>query len=49
MGRPLPNHHSLDNITEDQSSISDAESDNVDNSEISSHTGMYAEMKMLHA
>ena len=42
MGRPLPDH-SMDNITEDQSSVSDAESDSVEDSEISSHTGVYAE------
>lgn len=45
MGRPLPDHHSTDNLTDDQSSVSDAESDD---SEISSHTGMYAEMKTLY-
>ena len=43
MGRPLPDHHSMDGLTEDQSSVSDAESDSVEDSQISSHTGMYAE------
>ena len=40
MGRPLPDHHAADSLTEDQSSVSDAESDSVDDSEISSHTGI---------
>ena len=40
MGRLLPDHHATDGLTEDQSSVSDAESDSVDDSEISSHTGI---------
>ena len=43
MGRALPDHHSMDNLREDQSSVSDAESDSVEDSEISSHTGVYTE------
>ena len=40
MGRPLPDPHVADGLTEDQSSVSDAESDSVYDSEISSHTGI---------
>ena len=40
MGRHLPDHHAADGLTEDQSSASDAESDSVDDSEISNHTGI---------
>jgi hypothetical protein len=43
MGRALPDHHATDNLTEDMSNISDAESGGVDDSEMSNHTGMYAE------